>query len=106
LVNDPANSQYIYWSPDGTSFFVELPDSFATTVLPRFFKHSNYSSFVRQLNMYGFRKVPHVQAGALRPDDPDLDQIAEFEHPYFQRGMVDMLQYVSRSKRADRAREE
>ncbi|KAI4324924.1 hypothetical protein MLD38_030367 [Melastoma candidum] len=57
LVEDPSIDDVISWNGDGTSFVVWNPTVFARDLLPRYFKHNNFSSFVRQLNTYGFRKV-------------------------------------------------
>ncbi|XP_056158695.1 heat stress transcription factor B-3 [Syzygium oleosum] len=57
LVEDPATDDVISWNADGTAFVVWQPAEFARDLLPTLFKHSNFSSFVRQLNTYGFRKV-------------------------------------------------
>lgn len=46
-----------YWTDKGDSFVISNPQAFAETVIPSYFAHSNFSSFVRQLNFYGFRKV-------------------------------------------------
>ena len=45
------------WSESGETFLVKDPQKFADETIPLFFKHNNFSSFVRQLNFYGFRKV-------------------------------------------------
>ncbi|XP_008244246.1 PREDICTED: heat stress transcription factor B-3 [Prunus mume] len=57
LVEDPATDDVISWNDDGSAFVVWQPAEFARDLLPTLFKHSNFSSFVRQLNTYGFRKV-------------------------------------------------
>ncbi|KAJ8755544.1 hypothetical protein K2173_022123 [Erythroxylum novogranatense] len=57
LVDDPATDHVISWNGEGTGFVVWQPSDFARDLLPTLFKHSNFSSFVRQLNTYGFRKV-------------------------------------------------
>lgn len=57
MVEDPATDDVISWNAEGTAFVVWQPAEFARDLLPTLFKHSNFSSFIRQLNTYGFRKV-------------------------------------------------
>ncbi len=57
MVNDPRTNDIISWSADGRSFVIHNQSAFAQTQLPYYYKHSNMSSFVRQLNMYDFHKV-------------------------------------------------
>jgi hypothetical protein len=96
MVNDPESDDLICWAEDGASFFVNRQEDFARKVLPRFFKHNKFSSFVRQLNMYGFHKVPHLQQGVLETDS-DSDRW-EFSNPHFQRNQPDLLLLVTRKK--------
>ena len=56
LVSDPSSDHIISWSAQGRTFTVWQPDLLESTQLPATFKHSNFASFVRQLNNYGFRK--------------------------------------------------
>ncbi|KAF5204439.1 Heat stress transcription factor a-3 [Thalictrum thalictroides] len=52
LVDDPSLNPVISWGSTGQSFVVWNPMEFARVILPRNFKHNNFSSFVRQLNTY------------------------------------------------------
>ncbi|XP_062033843.1 heat shock factor protein 4 isoform X2 [Lepus europaeus] len=93
LVGDPGTDHLIRWSPSGTSFLVSDQSRFAKEVLPQYFKHSNMASFVRQLNMYGFRKVVSIEQGGLLR--PERDHV-EFQHPSFMRGREQLLERVRR----------
>jgi hypothetical protein len=44
-------SQCITWADDNCSFWVSNIEQFARDILPIYYKHNNYASFVRQLNM-------------------------------------------------------
>ena len=50
-------SQYIHWSNEGLSVVISDKNGFTNKVLPKFFNHENFDSFIRQLNMYNFYKV-------------------------------------------------
>ncbi|XP_075931737.1 heat shock factor protein 1 isoform X2 [Anarhichas minor] len=93
LVEDPDTDLLICWSPSGTSFHVFDQGRFSKEVLPKFFKHNNMASFIRQLNMYGFRKVVHIEHGGLvKPERDDT----EFQHPFFIRGEEHLLENIKR----------
>ncbi|KAJ6661480.1 hypothetical protein lerEdw1_014389 [Lerista edwardsae] len=93
LVEDADTDALICWSPSGNSFHVFDQGQFAKEVLPKYFKHNNMASFVRQLNMYGFRKVIHIEQGGLvKPEKDDT----EFQHPYFLRGQEHLLENIKR----------
>ena len=104
MVDDPNTDELIRWSPSGDTFIVPNHVRFGDEVLPRFFKHNNFSSFVRQLNMYGFHKVPHLQQGALKHDQPSQNELWEFSNPWFHRDQPELLSKVQR-KRSGKERE-
>ncbi|KAL6141399.1 hypothetical protein ACLB2K_059687 [Fragaria x ananassa] len=84
LVEDPATDNVISWNEDGSAFVVWQPAEFARDLLPTLFKHSNFSSFVRQLNTYGFRKVATSRW--------------EFCNDKFRKGEKDHLREIRRRK--------
>ncbi|KAH6819370.1 heat shock transcription factor B3 [Perilla frutescens var. frutescens] len=84
MVEDPATDAVISWNDDGTAFVVWQTAEFARDLLPTLFKHSNFSSFVRQLNTYGFRKIATNRW--------------EFSNERFRKGERDQLCEIRRRK--------
>ncbi|AMD21359.1 HER080Wp [Eremothecium sinecaudum] len=95
MVNDPVNQSLIHWSDDGKSFIVTQREQFVHEILPKYFKHSNFASFVRQLNMYGWHKVQDVKSGSIQSNSDDR---WEFANENFIRGREDLLNKILRQK--------
>jgi len=64
----------IGWSADGSRILVKKPERLASLVLPQFFRHSQYASWVRALNAYHFKKVSTGQwsHACFHRDKPEL----------------------------------
>jgi len=83
------------WSEKGDTFIIKNPDKFASEVIPTFFKHRKFSSFVRQLNFYGFRKVKSVSA--LESEGESRSQWWEFKHELFTKNTPNNLSEIKRA---------
>ncbi|XP_077504147.1 uncharacterized protein LOC144114356 isoform X3 [Amblyomma americanum] len=83
---------------NGQSFIIHNQTQFAKELLPLYFKHNNMASFIRQLNMYGFRKVTNIDQG-LRSDREEI----EFFHNFFVRGQECLLEFIKRKVPSGRA---
>jgi len=89
------NSPHVFWSQDGRYFIIPSPEKFSSEILPTHYSHCNFASFVRQLNMYGFRKLA------------DMSQIGStswcFEHSFFTRDSVDFSKIERKVKTKTKA---
>ncbi|KAK1308225.1 Heat stress transcription factor B-4 [Acorus calamus] len=84
LVDDPSTDHIVSWGDDHITFVVWRPPEFSRDLLPNFFKHNNFSSFVRQLNTYGFRKI--------------VPERWEFANEFFRKGDKHLLCEIHRRK--------
>ena len=52
FIQEPKNGIALEWAPNGVGFIILNEEILIKHVLPKYFKHSNYSSFIRQVNDY------------------------------------------------------
>lgn len=88
-----STKEYMFcigWMPHGRAFRVHIPKRFEAKVSPKYFGHSRYSSFLRQLNNFGFK---HITQG------PDRNC---YYHECFLRGLPLLCKYMPKPKIARR----
>ncbi|CAK57376.1 unnamed protein product (macronuclear) [Paramecium tetraurelia] len=84
ILENPQLQDIVGWNEDGSGFLVKNVIAFQDQVLPMYFKHRNFASFVRQMNMYGFHK-----------SRSDLKE-NEFIHPHFRKDQRNLLKKIKR----------
>ncbi|KAK5997312.1 Transcription factor SFL1 [Cladobotryum mycophilum] len=92
MLEDSSIQHLISWSSSAESF-VMSPSADFSKVLSQYFKHTNISSFVRQLNMYGF----HKERDVFHTGNPETT-LWEFKHGNgnFKRGDLVGLREIKR----------
>ncbi|KAJ9134738.1 Transcription factor prr1 [Pleurostoma richardsiae] len=99
MLEDPAYRSIVRWGNEGDSFVVLENEKFTKMILPKHFKHSNFASFVRQLNKYDFHKVRHNEENGQSPYGPGA---WEFKHPGFRVDSKHNLDNIRRKAPAPR----
>ncbi|KAG6613583.1 putative ion channel [Phytophthora cinnamomi] len=84
---DVESSRVIRWSEDGLALQILDPVTVTEQILPKYFNHTNFHSFQRQLNYFGFRKWTKSKT-----------DICTFSHPYFRENQPELLQLIKRKK--------
>ncbi|KAH8820683.1 hypothetical protein F5884DRAFT_57908 [Xylogone sp. PMI_703] len=98
FLDESKNTDLIRWSDKGDSFIVLDEDEFAKTLIPELFKHNNYASFVRQLNMYGFHKRVGLSDNSMKASERKNKSPSEYYNPYFKRGYPNLLWLINKPK--------
>ncbi|MCJ1436460.1 kinase-regulated stress-responsive transcription factor skn7 [Xylographa pallens] len=100
MLEDPSYASVVRWGDEMDSFVVLENERFTKSILPKHFKHSNFASFVRQLNKYDFHKVRHNnEENVASPYGPGA---WEFRHPEFKANNKDALDNIRRKAPAPR----
>ena len=74
VLSNPELSDIVTWLPDGKGFIILQKRKFSVDAMPRYFKHSKFTSFTRKLNRWGFTRASR---------GPEM---GAYYHKFFQRG--------------------
>ncbi|CCE85727.1 Piso0_005349 [Millerozyma farinosa CBS 7064] len=94
MLQEDSYKDIVRWTTNGDSFVVINTNEFTKEILPRHFKHSNFASFVRQLNKYDFHKVkiPNEEKQFYEYGEDAW----EFKHPDFRVNDREALENIKR----------
>ena len=87
------NDEYkdiVHWGENGRYFIVQNLHDFTEKILPIYYKHNNYSSFIRQLNMYDFHKKKSNQNEHI------------FHHQFFIKDRQDLIKTIKRKSKKEK----
>jgi len=90
ILEDENNKNIIHWGEDGQYFIIENMYDFIEKILPKYYNHNNYASFVRQLNKYNFHKIK-----------TSINENA-FQNNQFIKGKKDLISNILRKKKRKR----
>lgn len=79
------DTRAIKWLKDGEGFMIPNQHMLSKKILPKYFRHSKYASFQRQLNYFGFKKWPKDKA-----------IICTYSRENFHREQPENLQFIKR----------
>ena len=89
ILENESYKDIIHWTEDGKYFIISNLHDFTENILPKYYKHNNYSSFIRQLNMYDFHKKKSGQNEHI------------FHHQNFLRNRKDLLKLIKRKSKKE-----
>ena len=90
ILEDENNENIIHWGEDGKYFVIENMYDFIEKILPKYYNHNNFASFVRQLNKYNIHKIK-----------TSLNENA-FQNNQFIKGKKDLISNILRKKKRKR----
>lgn len=85
ILSRPDLSDIISWMPHGRSWKVHKPREFEVKVIPSYFDHAKFSSFIRQANGWGFKRVT----------TKGTDRNSHY-HELFLRGIPHLIKFMKR----------
>ena len=85
ILSRPDLADIISWMPHGRSWKVHKPREFEVKVIPSYFDHAKFSSFIRQANGWGFKRVT----------TKGTDRNSHY-HELFLRGIPHLIKFMKR----------
>jgi len=77
------------WQPHGRAFKIHKPNIFIVTIAPKYFEQTKFTSFQRQLNIYGFSRFTK---------GPDM---GAYYHQHFLRGGLSLINDIVRTVKTE-----